>query len=183
MSGFVDECRREWKRLHVPAQAADEMAAELAADLAEAEAEGVSEAEVLGTGASDPRAFAASLAREHGLIKPRKLNRPRTRGALIALVGAAIALAIASLIVALLAFNGRSSSSTTTAVSPTVVFVPDLLYIRRDLAVRKAQDSGLDVRIVLRPRQGHPRGTVVDQRPTAGAKVAPGSTLSLGIAR
>lgn len=183
MSGFVDECRREWKRLDVPTQAADEMAAELAADLAEAEAEGVSEAEVLGTSASDPQAFAASLAREHGLLKPQKLNRQRTRQGLIALVGAAIALAIVALIVALLAFNGRSSSSTTAAVSPTAVFVPDLLNIRRDLAVRKAQDSGLDIKIFLRPRQGRPPGIVVGQTPTAGAKVAPGSTLSLWIAR
>ena len=54
MSGFVDECRREWKRLGVPEAVANEMAADLAADLDEAAAEGVSGEEVLGNGYFDP---------------------------------------------------------------------------------------------------------------------------------
>ena len=57
MSQFVEECRREWRRLRVPSALADEMAEDLAADLREAEADGASEEEVLGSGASDPRAF------------------------------------------------------------------------------------------------------------------------------
>jgi len=48
VSQFVEECRREWKRLRVPRALADEMAEDLAADLREAEADGASEEEVLG---------------------------------------------------------------------------------------------------------------------------------------
>src|SRR5438128_11349072 len=64
---FVEECRREWKRLRVPDPVANEMAADLAADLEEAEAEGVSPEELLGSGASDPRSFAASWAAARGV--------------------------------------------------------------------------------------------------------------------
>jgi hypothetical protein len=68
MSEFVEECRREWKRLGVPDPIAGEMAADLAADLAEAEADGVAAEQVLGSGAFDPRAFAASWASERGVV-------------------------------------------------------------------------------------------------------------------
>jgi hypothetical protein len=37
MSGFVEECQKEWKRLGVSQATANEMAADLEADLAEAE--------------------------------------------------------------------------------------------------------------------------------------------------
>jgi hypothetical protein len=72
MSQFIDECRSEWKRLRVPATIADEMADDLTADLAEAEAEGASAEDVLGRGASDPRAFAAAWASERGIVRPRR---------------------------------------------------------------------------------------------------------------
>jgi len=65
---FVEECRREWKRLRVPDQIADEMAAELAADLGEAQAEGGSAKDVLGGDARDPRSFAGWWAAERGVI-------------------------------------------------------------------------------------------------------------------
>jgi hypothetical protein len=83
VSDFVDECRREWKRLRVPAGPAGEMADDLAADLREAEADGAFPEEVLGDGAGDPRAFAAAWARERGLVRPRRSDRLRTRGVLI----------------------------------------------------------------------------------------------------
>jgi hypothetical protein len=67
---FVQECRREWKRLNVPDPIANEMAADLEADLTEAEAEGASPEEVLGSGAFDPRSFAASWAAERGVAQP-----------------------------------------------------------------------------------------------------------------
>src|SRR5213078_3798596 len=67
---FVEECRREWKRLGVPDPVANEMAADLEADLGEAEAEGVSAEEVLGSGAFDPRSFAGSWAAERGVVPP-----------------------------------------------------------------------------------------------------------------
>jgi hypothetical protein len=96
---FVEECCREWKRLGVPDPVANEMAADLAADLEEAEAEGASAEEVLGSGAFDPRSFAAAWAAERGLIQrpPRRLLRrsrlPAAIGAvfaLIAIVGAVL---------------------------------------------------------------------------------------------
>ena len=68
MSEFVEQCRREWRRLGVADPLAEEMAADLASDLDEAEAEGVSAAEYLGTSASDPRSFAASWASERGIV-------------------------------------------------------------------------------------------------------------------
>jgi hypothetical protein len=78
---FVEECRGEWKRLGVPDRVADEMAAELAADLEEAEAEGVSAGEVLGTGVFDAPSFAAEWATERGVTKqppPRAQRAWRT---------------------------------------------------------------------------------------------------------
>jgi hypothetical protein len=74
VNGFVEECRQEWKRLRVPDPVANEMAADLAADLQEAEAEGVSAEEVLGSGAFDPRGFAASWATERGVIQPQPVQ-------------------------------------------------------------------------------------------------------------
>ena len=77
MPAFIEECRYEWKRLGVPDSMADEMATELEADLAEAEADGVSAAEILGE--SDPRRFAATGPRERGLVSepapPKKRRR------------------------------------------------------------------------------------------------------------
>ena len=68
MNDFVEQCRREWKRLGVPDSVAEEMTAELAADLNEAEADGVSARELLGNAATDPRSFAASWADERAVI-------------------------------------------------------------------------------------------------------------------
>ena len=48
MNEFVEECRREWRRLGVPDPIANEMAADLTADIEEAEAEGGSAEDVLG---------------------------------------------------------------------------------------------------------------------------------------
>ena len=103
MSDFVEQCRREWKRLGVPDPLAEEMAADLAADLSEAEAEGVSAEELLGSSASDPRSFAASWAAERGIVPapPSRGNgrrRPRVLVAFTAL--AATALVVAALLLA-----------------------------------------------------------------------------------
>jgi hypothetical protein len=92
---FVEECRREWKRLRVPDPVADEMAADLAADLQEAEAEGASAEEVLGSGALDPRAFAAAWAAERGVARrPPSTKRVINRALLLAAIAALVALAI-----------------------------------------------------------------------------------------
>jgi hypothetical protein len=100
---FVEECRREWRRLRVPDPVANEMAADLEADLEEAEAEGVSPEEVLGSAAFDPRTFAASWAAARGVIRPapaqpdvlpRRSRLPVAIAAfaLVAIVGALLAI-------------------------------------------------------------------------------------------
>ena len=108
MSEFVDRCRAEWKRLGVPEEAANEMAADLETDLQEAQAEGVSIEEVLGRGAFDPAGFAASWASERGVIPTvavpsRRRNVP---------LGAAL-LTLAALVVLLIGLavlSGRAST-------------------------------------------------------------------------
>jgi hypothetical protein len=76
------------------------MAADLAADLEEADAEGASIEDVLGSSAFDPRSFAAAWAVERGVIRPSTTTaKPPRRlivlativAAAIALIGAAIA--------------------------------------------------------------------------------------------
>jgi hypothetical protein len=67
VSEFVEECRREWRRLGVPDPVANEMAADLTVDLEEAEAEGGSPEDVLGNSAFDPRRFAAAWAAARGV--------------------------------------------------------------------------------------------------------------------
>jgi len=122
VSQFVEECRREWKRLRVPRALADEMAEDLAADLREAEADGASEEEVLGSGASDPRAFAAAWANERGIVRPRRSGRFRTRGLVI--MGALVLcvfLVVAAGLIASLASSGSTAPRTATAVAPAVV--------------------------------------------------------------
>jgi len=98
MTDFVEQCRREWKRLGVPDPLADEMATDLVSDLREAEAEGVSAEELLGSSDFDPPAFAAAWAAERGIIPKAPSQRPWripisltafTAIAAIALMGAA----------------------------------------------------------------------------------------------
>jgi disulfide bond formation protein DsbB len=100
---FVDTCRREWRRLRVPAAVADEMAADLAADLAEAEAEGVSREDLLGSGARDARSFAAAWAASRGVARPSRVRFRATTVAFAAITtfcalaaaGAALAISAA----------------------------------------------------------------------------------------
>jgi hypothetical protein len=104
MNPFVEECRLEWKRLGVPDPVANEMAADLEVDLAEAEADGTSAEEVLGTAVFDAPAFAAAWAAERGVIPPLTSTEPPTRArrsrapyaiagfALVALIGLVLAL-------------------------------------------------------------------------------------------
>jgi hypothetical protein len=102
MSRFVKECRKEWKRLRVPDSVANEMAADLTADLAEAEAEGASIEDVLGSSAFDPRAFAASWAAERGVSRPPPAPSRSSRRwlALAALAAIAVALVGALMVMA-----------------------------------------------------------------------------------
>jgi hypothetical protein len=116
VSDFVEQCRQEWKRLGVPDPLAEEMAADLAADLGEAEADGVSTEELLGSSAFDPRSFAASWAAERGIIPgpPSGANASRRPLALVAFTAVA---AISLVVAALLLMTGEPKVAVV-AVSP-----------------------------------------------------------------
>jgi hypothetical protein len=113
---FVEKCRREWKRLGVPTTMADEMAAELAADLEDARAEGVSPADILGQGASDPRAFASAWAAERPVGDSRRLGGHRAL--LLGLLAALAALAIAGAVLVTVA-GSTTSATKLNLTSPT----------------------------------------------------------------
>jgi hypothetical protein len=104
---FVEECRREWRRLRVPDPVADEMAADLEADLEEAEAEGVSPEEVLGSGAADPRSFAASWAAERGVSRlSRAQVRFPMRWFILSAIAALVAIAVSGAVLILASPSG-----------------------------------------------------------------------------
>jgi hypothetical protein len=192
MSEFVQECRREWRRLGVPERDANEMATDLEADLAEAAKDGVAAEEVLGESTFDPHAFATSWAQERGLIpKRRSVLEPQRR--LVAL--AVVVLAAAGLTVGLLFTFRHSSPSqavglTATAQQPATtiaaaIAVPDLRRLQQEQAVTVAQSAGLLVHIVLvrttRATNSAPAGTVIAQNPSPGTSVARGSTITLNV--
>ena len=101
MSRFIEECRREWKRLRVPDAIVNEMAADLAADLAEAEAEGASAEDVLGNAVFDPRAFALSWAEERGVVSAAPVRSDSS-------VRLSTALAVAAAVLLLVALVGAA---------------------------------------------------------------------------
>jgi hypothetical protein len=121
---FVEECRREWRRLGVPDPIANEMAADLTADIDEAEAEGGSAEDVLGNSIFDPRTFAAAWAGARGVIAPALLappvqapalaNGPPRRRAVLAVAMSAFAALFVLAAVALLV--GRHSASAAVSV-------------------------------------------------------------------
>lgn len=123
MSGFVDECRKEWSRLGVPEHVSNEMAADLSADLAEAEAEGASPEEVLGNGVFDAKAFAASWATARGLVHPN-LPAPggRTRPGWAVAVSALVSLV--TLIAGLVITSGHQATSIASVVFRHSVNLP-----------------------------------------------------------
>jgi hypothetical protein len=106
MSDFVEQCRREWKRLGVPDPVAEEMAADLATDLGEAAAEGMSAEALLGSSVFDPRSFAASWAAERGVI-PVPPTRGRARRRPLVLVGFTVLAAITLVVAAALLVTGE----------------------------------------------------------------------------
>jgi hypothetical protein len=142
---FVEECRREWKRLGVSDSVANEMAADLEADLAEAAADGASPEDVLGTGAFDPTSFAAGWAAERGVIGPVRAVGRRIPVALAAFV----ALAIVGLVLVVVP-PSRTVRVAVPGMAPRVAFVPRPLLRRRPLLprvwfapVRRAQVIGV----------------------------------------
>jgi hypothetical protein len=166
---FVEECRSEWKRLGVADPVASEMAADLVADLEEAEAEGVSPEEVLGSSAFDPRSFAAAWAAERGLIQrplptghglPRRFQMAAAIGAfaLIAIIGAVLVILASPSAPRRLALESRARLPGAAWVLPDPQWrsVPQRLRIvmaplpapdARIVAV-EIHDSGVDTRTV-----------------------------------
>jgi hypothetical protein len=103
VSKFIKECRREWKRLGVPDAVANEMTADLKADLEEAEAEGASREDVLGSAVFDPRSFAASWAAERGVAEPPATRERLPRRSLAIAAIAALLVAVIGVGLAMLA--------------------------------------------------------------------------------
>jgi hypothetical protein len=130
VSEFVNECRREWRRLGVPDPVANEMAADLTVDLEEAEADGGSPEDVLGNMVFDPRRFAAAWAVARGVTGPPvpespSLWRPRLVIVLTVLLGA---LAVGAPLVLLVGLRGGSFAVATRRIvagpAPTRIFPP-----------------------------------------------------------
>lgn len=187
MTAFVKECRQEWKRLGVPDSIADEMATDLEADLAEAQADGVSETEILGE--SDPRRFAANWASERGLVteRPEKRRRrvwPWVVGVLVFLL---IGVPIAGVLLATAGPTaGPSVGHVVTVRTPPVrkhprVRVPSFVGMNRSRALATARGAGLRTTFVLAP--GARQAKVVAQNPAAEARVPRGTSVTLRIGR
>jgi hypothetical protein len=117
MNEFVEQCRQEWRRLGVADPLAEEMAADLASDLTDAEADGVSAEDFLGSSILDPRSFATSWAAERGVIpEPPSRGNARRRPLVLA---AFITLAAFTLIVtALLLVTGNPKVTLNTYGQP-----------------------------------------------------------------
>ena len=117
MSDFVEQCRQEWGRLGVPDPLAEEMAADLASDLREAEAEGVSAEELLGSSAFDPRSFARSWAAERGII-PVAPGQASSRRRPLALTAFTALAALTVIVAAVLLLTGEPRVSLATSGAP-----------------------------------------------------------------
>lgn len=124
MTEFVEECRREWKRLGVPDPIADEMAAELEADLEEAKADGISAAEVLGDGVFDPRTFASAWAAERGVVQrlPPAAQRFPQKARMVAAIGLFALIAVIGGVLAVVASpSGPTRLAVRTVPGPAAV--------------------------------------------------------------
>jgi hypothetical protein len=151
---FAEECHREWKRLRVPDLVANEMAADLAADLEEAESEGASAAELLGTDASDARSFAASWAAERGVIPPPRLPA-RLQSRSLVLTALAALTVTASIGSALVLFASPQASAPAYVVfaAPsdqpvTVLAGPERVPLPPPPSSLEASGSGVDIHTI-----------------------------------
>jgi hypothetical protein len=167
MSPFVDECQREWRRLGVPDSIADEMAAEIDADLLEAQADGISAAELLGE--EDPRVFAATWASARGLLpEPKTRGRSRTTvvvGIAALIVGAALTAALTT---------GRTSSSNhppRRRVAAQQISLPNFYGMKEHAALRLVARLGLTARVTHVPHGL--AGMVFEQSAFPGTPLTP----------
>jgi hypothetical protein len=124
MNEFVGQCRQEWRRLGVADPLAEEMAADLASDLTDAEADGVSAEDFLGSSILDPRSFATSWAAERGVI-PEPASRGKGRRRPLVLVAFTTLAAIALIGAALLLVTGNPNVTLrTSGPSPHLSSLP-----------------------------------------------------------
>jgi hypothetical protein len=145
MTPYVEECRQEWKRLGVPDLRAEEMATELETDLEEAQADGVSATEILGE--SDPRRFAATWARERGLVA--EPQPPKKKRRLWIWIGATLVLFVLMMVWLALATLGSSTVSVSRPVQPRPVrsvVIPNFVGMKACHARRIAVESRLRIR-------------------------------------
>ena len=183
MNAFVEECRREWKRLGVPDGLAEEMAAELESDLAEAEADGVSAAEMLGE--SDPRRFAANWARERGLVSEPTPQRRRRR-VWPWIVAAVLFLVLSLSWLALQTVGSGHATSGPVRVTPVgTVTVPNVVGMKACRAVHALARSGVDYWRNAGHGHGYPCDEVVVAQSPVGRVIRRGDhqvvvTLRLG---
>lgn len=153
MNEFVEECRREWKRLGVPDSVASEMAAELESDLEEAKADGISAEEMLGDDASDPRTFASAWAAERGVVQRTRAGQwlPR-RARMVAAIGLFAVIAVIGGVLVVAASPSGNTPLAITAVPGPAAVSPDgrtIAYLRPPLVRRAAPSPGtLEVRVV-----------------------------------
>jgi hypothetical protein len=173
MSAFVEECRQEWKKLGVPDVLAEEMASELEADLADAEADGITAAELLGE--SDPQLFAAAWARERGLVAESPPERSRKR-LWIALAACVVLACVALSTLALIRVGEPAHAA-------TPVKVPRLVGLKACDAVRVGHLAGLGMLHTV--YKGRCDALVISQKPAAGTYVAlhAPTTLRLSLVR
>lgn len=127
MNEFVEECRREWRRLGVPDPVANEMAADLTADLEEAAAEGATAEDVLGNSAFDPRRFAASWATAQGVTRPPGPGRPALRRSPVA-IGLVAVLTVLTVGAVVVILAGRQSSAFAITAHPALA-VPGAIRV------------------------------------------------------
>jgi hypothetical protein len=189
MTPFVEECRQEWRRLGVPDLLADDMATELETDLADAEADGVSAAEMLGE--SDPHRFAATWANERGLVaEPPTEKKTRKRFWIWVALGLVLGLLLLGVLLGIgaVALFATTSVHTSDPAVPRIsglppiqaARVPNLVGLRACHAERIAVGAGVRVRPVPISRCN---ALVVGQTPDAGQPIRPNGTLTLRLRR
>jgi hypothetical protein len=163
MPAFIEECRYEWKRLGVPDSMAEEMATELESDLAEAQADGVSAIEILGE--SDPRRFAATWARERGLVT----DPPPKKSPKWLWIGLAVGLVLVFTALPALAFVGSGSISTANSPQPVrSLVIQSFVGFKACHAERIALEAGLKVR---KGPKNRCNAVVITQRPLPGTLI------------
>jgi hypothetical protein len=149
MTAYVEECRREWRRLGVPDILAEEMATELEADLAEAQADGVSTAEP----------------------PPGKRSRKRVwilLGVGLVLLGFVLGIADVAFFAKPSIHTSGSPPERVRGIPPIPVRVPNLVGLKACRAKRVALAAGLEVRAFPSRRCD---AVVIGQRPVPGQVV------------